>query len=74
MVDIEANLRDVQRRIAETAGRAGRDPAEIILVAVTKMFTVAHIPSAYELGVRRFCENRVGEAAHALRTTHLQEV
>jgi len=62
MVDIEANLRDVQRRIAEAAGRAGRDPAEITLVAVTKMFTVAHIQAAYELGVRHFGENRVREA------------
>jgi pyridoxal phosphate enzyme (YggS family) len=63
MVDIEANLRDVQRRIAEAAGRAGRDPAEITLVAVTKTFTVDHIQAAYELGVRHFGENRVGEAA-----------
>ncbi len=62
MVDIEANLRDVQRRIAKAAGRAGRDPAEITLVAVTKMFTVAHIQAAYELGVRHFGENRVREA------------
>lgn len=62
MVDIEAHLRDVQRRIAEAAGRAGRDPAEITLVAVTKMFTVAHIQAAYELGVRHFGENRVREA------------
>jgi uncharacterized pyridoxal phosphate-containing UPF0001 family protein len=63
MVDIEANLRDVQRRIAEAAGRAGRDPAEITLVAVTKTFTMDHIQAAYELGVRHFGENRVGEAA-----------
>ncbi len=63
MVDIEANLRDLERRIAEAAGRAGRDPVEITLVAVTKMFTVAHIQAAYELGVRHFGENRVGEAA-----------
>jgi len=63
MIDIEANLRDLERRIAEVPGRAGRDPAEITLVAVTKMFTVDHIKAAYELGVRHFGENRVGEAA-----------
>jgi len=66
MVDIEANLRDLERRIAEAAGRAGRDPAEITLVAVTKMFTVAHIQAAYELGLRHFGENRVGEAAEKI--------
>ncbi len=63
MVDIGANLRDLERRIAAAAGRAGRDPAEITLVAVTKTFTVAHIQAAHELGVRHFGENRVGEAA-----------
>jgi pyridoxal phosphate enzyme (YggS family) len=63
MVDIEANLRNVRRRIAEAAGRVGRDPAEISLVAVTKLFTVDHIQAAYELGVRHIGENRVGEAA-----------
>lgn len=66
MVDIEANLRDVQCRIAEAAGRAGRDPAEITLVAVTKLFTVDHIQAAYKLGVRHFGENRVGEAAEKI--------
>ena len=63
MVDIEVNLRDLEQRIAEAAGRAGRDPAEITLLAVTKMFTVDRIQAAYELGVRHFGENRVGEAA-----------
>jgi len=63
MVDIQANLRDLEQKIAEAAGRAGRDPAEITLVPVTKTFTVAHIKAARELGVRNFGENRVGEAA-----------
>ncbi len=63
MTEIEVNLRNVQRRIAEAAGRAGRDPAEVTLVAVTKTFTADHIQAACELGVRHFGENRVGEAA-----------
>lgn len=62
MTEIEVNLRNVQRRIAEAAGRAGRDPAEVTLVAVTKTFTADHIQAACELGVRHFGENRVGEA------------
>jgi pyridoxal phosphate enzyme (YggS family) len=66
MADIEVNLRNVQRRIAEAAGRAGRDPAEITLVAVTKMFTVDHIQAAHELGVRHIGENRVHEAAEKI--------
>jgi pyridoxal phosphate enzyme (YggS family) len=63
---IEANLRDVRRRVAEAAGRVGRDPAEITLVAVTKLFTVDHIQAAYDLGVRHFGENRVHEAAEKI--------
>lgn len=66
MVDIEANLRYVQQRIAEAARRVGRDPAEITLVAVTKMFTVEHIQAAYKLGVHHFGENRVHEAAEKI--------
>ncbi|RLC72270.1 MAG: YggS family pyridoxal phosphate-dependent enzyme [Chloroflexi bacterium] len=66
MTDIEANLRDVQRRIAKAAGRAGRDPAEITLVAVTKTLTVDHILTAYKLGVRHIGENRVHEAAEKI--------
>ena len=66
MVDIEANLRHVQRRIAEAAERGGRDPAEITLVAVTKLRSVEDIKAAYELGVRHFGENRVQEAAEKI--------
>jgi len=66
MVDIEANLRDVQRRIAEAADRGGRGPAEVTLVAVTKLRSIEDIKAAYELGVRHFGENRVHEAAEKI--------
>ncbi len=66
MVDLEANLRKVRRRIAEAAERGGRDPSEITLVAVTKMRPVEAIKAAYELGVRHFGENRVYEAAEKI--------
>lgn len=59
---LEANLRSVQARIAAAAERAGRDPSEITLVAVTKMQPPAVIQAAYALGLRHFGENRVGEA------------
>lgn len=67
MVDIEANLRDVRRRIKEAAQRAGRDLSEITLVAVTKTVPVEAIREAYNLGLRHFGENRVGEAADKIR-------
>jgi hypothetical protein len=48
--------------MAAAAHRAGRDPAEVVLVAVTKTQPPSVIEAAYELGVRHFGENRVEEA------------
>ncbi|HLF28639.1 MAG TPA: YggS family pyridoxal phosphate-dependent enzyme [Anaerolineae bacterium] len=56
------NLHRVQERIRAAARRAGRDPAEVTLVAVTKTHPVDTLLAAYELGVRHFGENRVEEA------------
>jgi pyridoxal phosphate enzyme (YggS family) len=63
MTSLEASLRSVQERVRAAAGRAGRDPAEITLVAVTKTQSPAVIQATYELGLRHFGENRVEEAA-----------
>lgn len=59
---LENNLHAVQDRIAAAATRAGRDPAEITLVAVTKTQPQEVIRAAYDLGLRHFGENRVEEA------------
>jgi pyridoxal phosphate enzyme (YggS family) len=60
-VDIAANLAGVQARIEAAARRAGRDPGEITLVAVTKTHPVEMIQAAYQAGVHHFGENRVEE-------------
>jgi pyridoxal phosphate enzyme (YggS family) len=62
MIDLEYNLRSVQERLAAAADRARRDPDKITLVAVTKTVPVDVIRTAYDLGLRHFGENRVGEA------------
>ena len=62
MHGLEANLQSVWERIAAAAARAGRDPDEITLVAVTKTRSPAIIRAAYDLGQRHFGENRVEEA------------
>ena len=62
MNGLEANLRAVQGRIAAAATRAGRDPDEITLVAVTKTRSPTIIRTAHALGLRHFGENRVEEA------------
>lgn len=61
-MDLETNVRVVQERIAAAAARAGRDPAGITLVAVTKTQPPAAIRAAYDLGLHHFGENRVEEA------------
>jgi PLP dependent protein len=51
----------VRERITRAAERAGRDPAQILLLAVTKVFPAAAIREAYALGLREFGENYVQE-------------
>ncbi|MEA2667377.1 MAG: dependent protein [Chloroflexota bacterium] len=59
---LEANLHSVRLAITRSAERAGRDPAEIVLVAVTKTLPVERIREAIGFGLRQFGENRVQEA------------
>ncbi|MEJ2555261.1 MAG: YggS family pyridoxal phosphate-dependent enzyme [Anaerolineae bacterium] len=60
-VDIPTNLACLGERIEGAARRAGRDPAEVTLVAVTKTHPVEMVRAAYRAGVRQFGENRVEE-------------
>ena len=60
---VGANLAAVRGRIAAAARAAGRPPAEITLVAVTKTLGPAPIQAALGAGQRVLGENRVQEAA-----------
>lgn len=51
----------VKERIRAAAERAGRDPAQITLVAVTKTWPAETVVAAYEAGLRHFGENRAYE-------------
>ena len=66
MDTLEQRLAEVKLRIAQAAERAGRDPAGITLVAVTKIFPAQAIRDAYALGLRDFGENYVQEFAGKL--------
>jgi pyridoxal phosphate enzyme (YggS family) len=59
---VGANLETVRQTIARSAERAGRDPHEVALVAVTKTFPVERIREALAVGLRILGENRVQEA------------
>jgi pyridoxal phosphate enzyme (YggS family) len=60
---IAANLSAIYERIALAARRAGRNPRDVALMAVTKTFPAEIIHEAYEAGQRLFGENRVQEFA-----------
>lgn len=51
----------VVRRIGDAAARAGRDPASVTLIAVSKTMPASAIREAYAAGVRDFGENKVQE-------------
>ncbi len=54
-------LSAVRERIARASDRARRDPAGILLLAVTKVFPAETIREAYDIGLRDFGENYVQE-------------
>lgn len=60
--EVARAVQEVRERIARAAERAGRDPATVTLVAVTKTRPVEDLLLAFEAGVRHFGENRVQEA------------
>jgi pyridoxal phosphate enzyme (YggS family) len=59
---LAAALAVIRERMTRAAERAGRDPATVTLIAVTKTQPPARIAEAVALGVRDFGENRVQEA------------
>ena len=60
---IEGTRRVILDRIGEAAARAGRDPAAVEIVAITKTVPVERIREAVAAGFRSFGENRVQERA-----------
>ncbi len=55
-------LAEVRRKMAEACAEAGRDPAGVTLVAVSKTFAAEAIEPVIAAGQRVFGENRVQEA------------
>lgn len=66
---LRARLADIRERIARAADRAGRDPASIRLVAVSKTFSVDHVRAAADAGQRDFGENKIQEALEKMSAT-----
>jgi len=61
--ELAAGLDTVQSRITAACQAAGRDPAGVTLIVITKYFPVSDVLLLHELGVRAFGENKDQEAA-----------
>ena len=60
--EVAAGLDAVRRRIATACADAGRDPAEVTLVVVTKFFPASDVRILADIGVTHVGENRHQEA------------
>ncbi|MEV6242044.1 YggS family pyridoxal phosphate-dependent enzyme [Lentzea sp. NPDC051838] len=71
--ELAQNLAEVEERIAKACENAGRQRAEVMLLAVTKTWPASDVELLYELGLRNFAENRDQEAgAKVDQLRHLQ--
>lgn len=61
MSTIKENIEVIKGRMGEIAVRSGREPGEILLVAVTKTRTAEEINEAIDAGITDIGENRVQE-------------
>ena len=58
ITQIEKNHSDIQLEIKSAAASAGRNPDEVLLVAVSKMVGIPEIQDAIKAGINDFAENR----------------
>jgi len=63
MVELADILNDVNARIAAACAKAGRNPGDVEIVAVTKTHGPEVVREAWEAGLRIVGENKVQEAA-----------
>lgn len=58
---IAENIKEIRANIDEAARRSGRDPKDVLLLAVSKTVEVPKIKAAVECGLDELGENRVQE-------------
>ena len=66
MATISSTLQAVKQRIAAAARQAGRDPAQVMLLAVSKTFPAEAVDEAWQAGQRAFGESYVQEAVEKI--------
>jgi len=70
--DFAAALNRVRERIELACARAGRDPGDVALIAVSKAHPEEAVRAAYAAGLRVFGENYAQELAH--KATALEDL
>jgi len=70
MANIENNTTSVQRRLQQAACDAGRNPEDILLLAVSKTRTSAQVKLALDSGLSSFGENYLQEALEKIEQLH----
>ncbi|MCR2785875.1 MULTISPECIES: YggS family pyridoxal phosphate-dependent enzyme [unclassified Microbacterium] len=74
-MDLQSRLADIDARITDAAVSAGRDPAGITRIVVTKFHPAQLVRDLYALGVRDVGENRQQEfTAKAAETADLAQL
>lgn len=63
MTELAERLAGIHARIGEACAAAGRTPAEVTLLAVSKTFPAAAVQEAFDAGQRDFGESRQQEAS-----------
>lgn len=66
------NITKIFKKMSHAAMRAGRNPEDVKLVAVTKTVSVDAIKEAVDIGLRIFGENRVQEAQKKIQDSKLK--
>lgn len=65
---IRENLEEIKLRIRDSALKSGRNPDEIITMAVSKTFPATAVMDAYNCGIRHFGENYMQEAIEKIES------
>ena len=71
---LASNLQSVRSRIDAAARHAGRDPAGVRLIAVSKTFGADAVRAVWAAGHRDFGENKVQEALQKIQETADMEI
>ena len=72
-MSVAERLATVRAQVGAACQRAGRDPAEVTIVGVSKTMPVEVVAEAYRAGLRQLGENRIQEAVPKIQALALPD-